>query len=173
MSYRLPIINAPDQRGQIHQLSSYLRQLVEQMNYELETARTEESQPAQKAEDFHVLGCYPVGSVYISTADTSPQDLFGGVWEQIRGRFLLAACDEYPAGATGGAAAVTLTEEQIPGHTHTVTYRGASGASGDDVTASRLSATGSSQISTGSTGGGQAHENMPPYISVYVWQRTG
>lgn len=26
--------------------------------------------------------------------------------------------------------------------------------------------------STGSTGGGHAHNNMPPYIAVYMWKRT-
>lgn len=32
---------------------------------------------------------YPIGSIYISTSSTNPHDLFGGTWEQIKGRFLI------------------------------------------------------------------------------------
>ena len=62
---------------------------------------------------------YPVGSIYISASSTSPGTLFGGTWERIRGRFLLAENSSIPAGETGGEAHHTLTEQEMPTHTHT------------------------------------------------------
>ena len=47
---------------------------------------------------------YPVGSIYMSVNATSPASLFGGTWEQLKDRFLLAAGDTYAAGSTGGEA---------------------------------------------------------------------
>jgi len=41
---------------------------------------------------------YPVGSVYVSVNTTSPADLFGGTWEQIKDKFMLAAGDTYGGG---------------------------------------------------------------------------
>lgn len=63
---------------------------------------------------------YPVGAIYMSVSSTSPATLFGGTWERIENRFLLAAGSSYTAGKTGGAKTVTLTEAQIPSHTHSV-----------------------------------------------------
>lgn len=62
------------------------------------------------------LAAYPVGAIYISTVSTSPASLFGGTWEQIRGRFLLAADDTYTAGSSGGEAAHALTVNEMPPH---------------------------------------------------------
>lgn len=61
---------------------------------------------------------YPVGSIYISVNSTSPSLLFGGRWVQIKDRFLLASGSTYSAGDTGGSATVSLTEAQMPRHTH-------------------------------------------------------
>lgn len=115
---------------------------------------------------------YPVGSIYISTASTNPGTLFGGTWQRIEDTFLLAAGTSYAAGSTGGEASHTLTVEEIPGHTHTVPYnleawRGSGGNIRNPVT----NGSGGS-VTSDSTGGGQAHNNMPPYLAVYVWERT-
>ena len=116
---------------------------------------------------------YPVGAIYISTVATSPATLFGfGTWEQIQDRFLLAAGSTYSAGATGGEATHTLTVDEMPKHSHGIQLTSKATASGTDYV--RVSSTGdvtSNLISE--TGGGQAHNNMPPYLSVYVWQRVG
>ena len=72
---------------------------------------------------------YPVGSIYITAGNTNPQTIFGGTWEQIKDKFVLAAGDTYAAGATGGAAGksytpagtiggTALTVAQMPGHAH-------------------------------------------------------
>lgn len=57
---------------------------------------------------------YPVGSIYMSVNSTSPASLFGGTWERIKDRFLLASGDTYSAGSTGGEAQHTLTNNMPP-----------------------------------------------------------
>jgi hypothetical protein len=66
-----------------------------------------------------ILAAHPVGSLYWSSKNTNPSQLFGGTWTQLKDKFILAAGDTYTNGATGGAATVTLTVNQIPSHTHT------------------------------------------------------
>ena len=119
---------------------------------------------------------YPVGSIYMSVNSTNPKTLFGGTWVQIKDRFLLAAGTTYKAGATGGEAEHTLTESEMPSHNHAV-YTPNDGAADhsapgnypDGTSDSTYYAVGSY---TSSAGGGGAHNNMPPYLSVYVWKRT-
>lgn len=70
----------------------------------------------------HVLNnVYPVGSIYISADQTDPGTLFGGSWEQVKDRFLLASGDAYDAGSTGGSAnAVVVNHTHVAQeHTHT------------------------------------------------------
>ncbi len=76
---------------------------------------------------------YPIGSIYMSVNAINPGNLFGGKWEQIQNRFLLAAGTSYNNGTTGGSATHTpsgtlsggavgnhtLTVSEIPAHTHT------------------------------------------------------
>lgn len=119
---------------------------------------------------------YPVGSIYMSVNSTNPKTLFGGTWVQIKDRFLLAAGTTHKAGATGGEAAHTLTESEMPSHNHAVYFpndgaadHSAPGNYPDGPSDSTYYAVGSY---TSSAGGGGAHNNMPPYLSVYVWKRT-
>lgn len=118
---------------------------------------------------------YPVGAVYISMNQTSPQTLFGGTWTQIQGRFLIGAGTAYPAGSTGGEATHTLTASEIPDHVHSFKYTGQAEAIG--VNAIRLYQAESNQYNAYTGGqssncGGQAHNNLPPYMAVYMWTRT-
>lgn len=114
---------------------------------------------------------YPVGAIYISVADTNPSILFGfGTWEQIKDVFLLAAGDTYPAASSGGEATVTLTVNEMPKHTHGLKMSKGAGNYysppwGDGID----EATPTSVVQ--SAGGGQAHNNMPPYLAVYMWHR--
>lgn len=114
---------------------------------------------------------YPVGAIYISTASTSPASLFGGTWEQMKDRFLLGAGSAYAAGSTGGAATVTLTTSQIPAHTHAVHSRSVYSGGGNYIGFCNESNSTNSYV-TGSRGGGEAHNNMPPYVAVYMWKRV-
>ena len=65
---------------------------------------------------------YPIGAIYISSRNEEPETLFGGPWERIQGRFLLAATEgensTYYAGKQDGAATVQLTTAQLPSHNH-------------------------------------------------------
>ena len=127
-----------------------------------------------------ILGLvYPVGSIYMSINNVSPVTLFGGKWVQIQGRFLLGASDVYKANTTGGEATHTLTANEMPEHAHYM----ASGNSGGDSTwtpdaGSYLvdsittdKTTYWAQIGMNNAGGSAAHNNMPPYLVVYMWRR--
>ena len=63
---------------------------------------------------------YPVGAVYISVVECNPEQLFGGEWEQITGRFLLACDTTYTNGSTGGST--TMTHTHTMAHTHTMSH---------------------------------------------------
>ena len=117
---------------------------------------------------------YPVGSIYQSVNSTSPATLFGGgTWERIEDKFLLAAGGTYAAGSTGGEASVSLTVEEIPSHDHTVSLMARSVYGGNDTYgALNNDGTNTYSYTTTATGGGQPHNNMPPYQAVYAWQRT-
>ena len=119
---------------------------------------------------------YPVGSIYTSTVNVSPASFLGGTWVPINGCFLLSSSASYPAGTQGGSASVTLTEAQIPSHSHNAHVKlSSSEASGYGLTISgafqnRVMVNGDTW--TSNTGGNAAHNNMPPYLAVYMWQRT-
>ena len=120
---------------------------------------------------------YPVGSVYISTNSANPATLFGGTWEQIKGRFLVGCgsngVDLYiEAGQTGGEATHTLTVDEMPRHNHNAYLYGGNLAS---APGRLLFDTGAGQEyynSIKSAGGDKPHNNMPPYLAVYMWYRT-
>lgn len=120
---------------------------------------------------------YPVGSIYMSVNSTNPRTLFGGTWTQLKDRFLLGAGSTYTNGSTGGEASHTLTVNEMPSHSHpqyvTVSSGGSLSANCDYDSYSSGKARKSAQnVSTGTTGGGNSHNNMPPYLVVYMWQRT-
>lgn len=123
---------------------------------------------------------YPVGAIYLSTVSTSPASLFGGTWQQITGRFLLAAGDGYTAGNTGGEAAHALSAGEMPSHSHNLieptnannSIKWGTMAGSDAWALSKRAASYDYNLSTNNAGGGAAHNNMPPYLVVYVWKRT-
>ena len=116
---------------------------------------------------------YPIGSVYSAYTSTSPATRFGGTWSAITERF-----PYYNAGTDiGGSNTHTLTIDEMPEHSHknpiTVWY------GGDAATYRNLYATNSElwsegdwNCATAKTGGGEAHNNMPAYQTLYAWRRT-
>lgn len=118
---------------------------------------------------------YPVGSVYISREATDPATLFGGTWERLEDQFILAAGDTYAAGTTGGEAAHKLTLEEIPEHNPAIKETNSSGTINGwclQSVSNQKSAYSAHDGYVQKYGGGQAHNNMPPYTAFYVWIRT-
>lgn len=116
---------------------------------------------------------YPVGSIYLSVNSTSPATLFGGSWTQIKDTFLLGAGDDYTLGATGGEATHTLTIQEMPSHVHETDKYYNTDQGGNDFYGSN--ATGNKVTNANgmtAAGGGQAHNNMPPYLVVNIWKRV-
>lgn len=111
---------------------------------------------------------YPVGSIYMSVNATDPGTLFGGTWQQIKDRFLLACGDTYANGATGGEASVKLAFENYMSYAWNA---GMTMPSTDVNTAFNSGSNLGIQIKY-SDNINVPHNNMPPYLAVYVWQRT-
>lgn len=135
-----------------------------------------------------------VDGLYLSVSPTNPAAALGyGTWAAFgTGRMLVGFdagdADFDAALKTGGAKTVTLTEAQIPAHTHVQaahTHTIPVGATDDTAApfdradagtnasgANATTTTGSTTATNNSTGGGQAHPNMPPFIVVHIWRRT-
>jgi len=119
---------------------------------------------------------YPVGSIYMSVNSTNPKNLFGGTWEQIQGKFLFGMNSNYPAGSTGGEITHKLTQAEMPKHNHIIYTPNAGGPDvGADIGFPEVGSKNTwwaVACMTGQTGDNEAHNNMPPYLSVYIWKRT-
>lgn len=117
---------------------------------------------------------YPIGSIYMSVMEVDPSEIFGGTWEQIEDVFLLGCGSKYKNGTTGGEASHQLTINEMPSHSHAQRSRGATSniaASGSAIGAEFLGTSNNSIGSTFNNGGNQAHNNMPPYLAVFIWKR--
>lgn len=117
---------------------------------------------------------WPVGSIFISVVSTNPGTLLGiGTWTAFGTGRALVGIDtgqtEFDTvEETGGAKTHTLSTSEIPSHTHTRTYSGAAGGTTNQAPGGASAGT----VNTGATGGGGAHNNLQPYIVVYMWKRT-
>jgi len=117
----------------------------------------------------------------------------GTTWIQHTGYFLRGATTGVTANSatsTGGADTVTLTVAQMPSHTHTqnahqhkygATYQDIATGSSTHYTVLKTKNANTGQgdywttattATNQNTGGGQAHNNVPLYKSVYIWERT-
>lgn len=110
---------------------------------------------AALAANFAILDAlFPIGYIYQSTKSTDPGTFIGGTWTALTGRVLVGAGTDFPAGSTGGTATVDA-------HSAAFGYlpQGASAASG-------------STFGVHDHGMGATNSNMPPFKSVYMWERT-
>ena len=191
LKYYIDNIDFSPLESDIIELEDYLKNSMEDINNQLNTFNT-------FTESFLNL-VYPIGAIYLSLNTTEPSTLFGGTWERLKDRFLLGAGDSYNIGDVGGEATHVLTTNEMPNHQHQLPFAandtadGASGQSqfnfiyGKGQTASAIgqkvemyNSDANNQAEgnelaymTNKIGGGQAHNNMPPYLVVYMWKRTG
>lgn len=136
---------------------------------------------------------YPVGSIYMSAADVNPETLMPGTkWESFgQGRTVMGVdvSKKEAALSTGGEATHVLTTSEMPSHNHTfkdgshsflwgagvgtVYIPNANAAGGSPPAGTNYLATKQNVWnSTNNNGSGTAHNNLPPYIRVYMWKRT-
>ena len=125
---------------------------------------------------------YEVGDVLTTRNAADPATRWPGTsWQRITDRFILGAGGSYGVGATGGEASHVLTSEEMPRHLHSGMHWGTSsnalqfGVNGSGSGFWRLSyssAASEANFYTGYTGGSAAHNNMPPYVALYIWERT-
>lgn len=124
---------------------------------------------------------YPVGSFFITTDSTNPTTLFEGTsWERIKGYFLWGAEDGEDTGPTiAGEKTHILTANEMPTHKHPIS------AVNDDQQPLETSkgnypirlyqdkkTNWTASTAVEASGGGQPHNNMPPYYVTYIWHRT-
>lgn len=144
---------------------------------------------------------YPVGSLYYNATDgTDPALLLGfGTWSAYAAGRVPVGIDPLDsdfstAGNTGGAKTHTLTTNEMPSHWHTVVSRmnqttGANlgsqfgisrswtaGSNNYQITATNTQNATTAQLNTEApgalpTGGGAPHNNLQPYVALYIWQR--
>lgn len=132
------------------------------------------------------LDIYPVGSIYISVNNVDPGTVFGGTWKQIKDSFLLAAGETHSSGETGGAESYEINESHkhiAPVGSNTsrlglVSINGTvPGGNGKafQTTPYDSSGTLNTNITLGYTSNATLNVNvptMPPYLAVYMWERT-
>lgn len=146
----------------------------------------------------NLLDVYPIGSFYLSLSSVPPDVLFGGEWDQVKGRFLIgtgendenstdywgsmaAATINCPPTERGGEAwhKLTAAESGVPAHTHPVRSKTLQGyQSGSNRTGYNATGSGASNFDPGcqnnaAQDAANAHNNMPPYLSIYMWVRVG
>lgn len=121
---------------------------------------------------------WPVGSIYISgtldTAEKVATALGGGTWVAVHGGQTIMGYNSSDAdfnsqGKNGGAKTVTLTTAQMPSHSHTIPYHNVYLASGGNLVSQ---VGGTYTTDTGNTGSGQAHNNLSPYCTRFIWRRS-
>ena len=113
---------------------------------------------------------YPIGTVYISYASTSPASLFGGSWVAIIGRFPYFN----ESTSTGGANTKSITVENLPAHSHDVVGLTSILGGGGSQLANLGAGSGWTYVannSISSVGSGTAFNVLPAYQMLYAWRR--
>ena len=119
---------------------------------------------------------YPVGSLFISMSSTPPSSFLGGTWSlTAAGKTLVGVnssdSDFNASRKSGGEKNHVLTIDEMPSHSHN--YSGAYVNNFVKVESSpAYGRTADTTRTTAATGGGKSHNNMQPYITTYIWERT-
>ena len=120
---------------------------------------------------------YPIGSIYMSIQDTNPSVFFGGTWERIAKGKTLVGVDENDtdfntSSKTGGEKTHTLTVDEMPSHAHSYTYSTSVSDWPSRIPLGSNAGVGTSGAGISTTGGDQAHNNMQPFYTCYIFVRT-
>ena len=158
-----PLVTPTSWKGDEQQFSIRLTQILDDLYQKVGTLR----HSVVTTEDV-----YPVGSIYIAAKNVDPAALFGGKWERLEDRFLLAAGDTHQIGETGGSEKHTLTLKELP--EHGLNYRISTGGGTTEETGPVLhwSEHVNYREINATVGEGEAFDILPPYIAVYVWKRV-
>lgn len=119
---------------------------------------------------------YPVGKIYITIGNENPNETIGGTWIKFGSGKCLVGVDTSQTEFNvvekiGGEKTHTLSVDEMPSHNHHF-FRGTDGTSYFGVTGKEPNGGSPYQFDTSSAGGGQSHNNLQPYITVYIWKRT-
>jgi len=126
----------------------------------------------------------PVGRVVYTVADINPvADYPGTTWQRIaEGRYIAAEGSFVDSAGTPGTLPAgnfevgtylhTLTVDEMPAHKHDLTQWGNIGATGSEIDVHSRTDRGGTTPTLENTGGGIAHNNMPPAFVLYTWERT-
>lgn len=120
---------------------------------------------------------YPIGKMYITMGNEDPNETIGGTWElTAKGKVLVGVdtsdVDFNTVGKTGGEKTHILKINEIPPHNHNILKpRWSTSAGANAVYGSNGLGTGSAYDNIGYNGGGEAHNNLQPYVAVYMWKR--
>ena len=133
---------------------------------------------------------HPIGSILTTTNSVNPSTYLGGNWMPLYDTFLYGSKSAY---RIGGVSEVRITEEQMASHIHKnyrgtydyegwgngtlyygdygyiMNYYGNVGNPGTGNISSHTATTPNG--ATQNTGNNQPHANMPPFMSVYMWER--
>jgi len=120
---------------------------------------------------------FPIGAYFITSSETNPAVMFGGKWELVKNRFIVGAGDKYKVNSLGGEEKHQITSDEMPSHSHRTVNRGGLYSFGGEPTSTgpaegRGYRTYLFEEETSWVGGNKPHNNMPPYISAYLWRRV-
>lgn len=123
---------------------------------------------------------YPVGEIFMTRQSGNPSTILGfGTWERYAQGRVPVGYDEGDSSfnavdKTGGAKTHVLTTAEMPAHSHVIDGTGTSAIETLPNTRVWMGWVGTTNTtrSTNSEGGGQAHNNLQPYITVFMWKRT-
>lgn len=114
---------------------------------------------------------YAIGDYYFS-ANENPASKFGGYWEEVpNGTFLMAAGAGGTVDQTGGEATHTLTIDEMPSHSHELNDIGLNWSAGPRSNSAQITTESGRVIAVNAVGGGQAHNNLPPYRTAHIYKR--
>lgn len=123
-----------------------------------------------------MLKVYPIGCIYMSIQNISPNTLFGGTWvEWGKGRVPVGVNADDNNFKTvekiGGESTHTLTVAEMPSHNHVINRTGGI-HSGGYASLYGDTNNGDKGFVTENNGKSIAHNNLQPYITCYMWKRT-